>query len=355
MAKKTKPQAPIAPEAPADRLVGAAPVGDDERFDRIFRPQTLDDFIGQPKHKENLRVFVEAARRRKEPLDHILLCGPPGLGKTTLANILAKEMGVNLHITSGPAVEHKGALTGLLTKLERNDILFIDEIHRMNASVEEALYPAIEDFRIDIMMGDGAFAESISLDIRPFTLVGATTRTGMLTKPLQERFGVTLRLDYYPVEDLKQIVVRSARLLGVPCEESGALALAARSRGTPRVANRLLRRARDFAEVEGQGVITSAIVELTGQRLEVDPEGLDEMDRRLLRILIEHYEGGPAGVETLAAALSEPRDTIEDVYEPYLLQQGYLARTPRGRVATRKAYDHLKVVIPESRGQRALF
>jgi Holliday junction DNA helicase RuvB len=352
MAKKPKTN----PSLPADeRLVGAQAVGEDERFDRIFRPKTLDDFIGQPKHKENLRVFVEAARRRKEPLDHILLCGPPGLGKTTLAHILSNEMGVELHLTSGPAVEHKGVLTGLLTKLERNDILFIDEIHRLSATVEEALYPAIEDFRIDVMMGDGAFAESISLDIRPFTLVGATTRTGMLTKPLQERFGVTLRLDYYPVEDLQLIVSRSAKLLGVPCDDEGAHALAARSRGTPRVANRLLRRARDFAEVQGKGVITRHIVELTGKRLEIDPEGLDEMDRRLLRLLIEHYEGGPAGVETLAAALAEPRDTIEDVYEPYLLQQGYLARTPRGRVATRKAYDHLGVQVPEARGQRVLF
>jgi holliday junction DNA helicase RuvB len=352
MPKKLK-EAPAA--VPSERVVAADAAGDDERFDRVFRPKTLEAFVGQQKHKENLRVFVEAARRRKEPLDHILLCGPPGLGKTTLAHILANEMGVQLHVTSGPAVEHKGVLTGLLTKVERNDILFIDEIHRMAATVEEALYPAIEDFRIDVMMGDGAFAESISLDIRPFTLVGATTRTGMLTKPLQERFGVTLRLDYYPVEDLKLIVARSAKLLGVTCDAAGALALAARSRGTPRVANRLLRRARDFAEVEGRGVITSDIVELTGQRLEIDPEGLDEMDRRLLRLLIEHYEGGPAGVETLAAALSEPRDTIEDVYEPYLLQQGYLARTPRGRVATRKAYEHLRLPMPESRGQKSLF
>jgi holliday junction DNA helicase RuvB len=353
MAGQTKSKQPT-PPSDAERAVAPREQVDEERFDRIFRPKTLGDFVGQAKHKDNLRVFVEAARRRKEPLDHILLCGPPGLGKTTLAHILANEMGVQLHVTSGPAVEHKGVLTGLLTKLERGDILFIDEIHRLSATVEEALYPAVEDFRIDVMMGEGAYAESISLDIRPFTLVGATTRTGLLTKPLQERFGVTLRLDYYPVEDLRRIVERSATLLGVPCSSSGAHALAARSRGTPRVANRLLRRARDFAEIEGTGIIDDALVELTGQRLDVDPEGLDEMDRRLLRVLIEHYEGGPAGIETLAAALSEPRDTLEDVYEPYLLQQGFLARTPRGRVATRRAYEHLGLSQPDHR-QRPLF
>ena len=242
-----------------------------------------------------------------------------------------------------------------MTKLERRDILFIDEIHRLNVTVEETLYPAIEDFRIDVMMGDGAYAESVSLDIRPFTLVGATTRTGLLTKPLQERFGVSLRLDYYPVEDLTLIVQRSAQLLGVPCEEAGARALAARSRGTPRVANRLLRRARDFADVEGKGRITKEIVELTAQRLDVDPEGLDDMDRRLLRLLIESYDGGPVGIETIAAALSEPRDTLEDVYEPYLLQQGLLARTPRGRVATRKAYEHLGQNFPNAGRQKSLF
>jgi len=352
MAKKTT--APTADPSP-DRLIGAQSNGDDERYDRVFRPSRLDDFVGQHKHKENLRVYVEAARRRNEPLDHILLCGPPGLGKTTLAHILANEMGVHLHITSGPVIEHKGVLTGLLTKLERRDILFIDEIHRLNVTVEETLYPAIEDFRIDVMMGDGAYAESLSLDIRPFTLVGATTRTGLLTKPLQERFGVSLRLDYYPVEDLTQIIQRSAQLLGVPCDPKGARALAARSRGTPRVANRLLRRARDFAEVEGNGQITEGIVELTGERLDVDPEGLDDMDRRLLRLLIESYDGGPAGIETLAAALSEPRDTLEDVYEPYLLQQGLLARTPRGRVATRKAYEHLGQNYPDAARQKSLF
>ncbi len=344
----------------AERLVSAGTRDEDQRFDRIFRPGSLDDFVGQQKHKDNLRVFVKAALKRGDPLDHILLCGPPGLGKTTLAYILANEMGVNLHLSSGPAIEHKGVLTGLLTRLEKNDVLFIDEIHRMSAPVEEALYPAIEDFRIDVMMGDGAFAESIPLDLKPFTLVGATTRTGLLTKPLQERFGVTLRLDFYPPEDLAKIVRRSATLLGAPCDEAAALALAKRSRGTPRVANRLVRRVRDFADVHGEGKMDAAIVELTCERLEVDHAGLDMMDRRLLGVLIEHYEGGPVGVETLAAALAEPRDTIEDVYEPYLLQQGYLGRTPRGRIATKKAYEHLRVPLPRARsggddGQGRLF
>ncbi len=342
---------------PADlgRVIGGGPGGDDERFDRLFRPKTLDDFVGQAKHKGNLKVYVEAARRRSEPLDHLLLCGPPGLGKTTLAHVLANEMGVNLSITSGPAVEHKGALTGLLTRLERGDILFIDEIHRLSAVVEESLYPAIEDFRMDLMVGDGAFAESIPMDLKPFTLVAATTRTGLLTKPLQERFGITLRLDYYPVDDLKRIILRSAKLLGVPCEEQGARALAERARGTPRVANRLLRRVRDFAEVRGSGSIDTEIVRVACDHLEVDSGGLDEMDRRLLMVLIEHYDGGPVGVETLAAALAEPRDTIEDVYEPYLLQQGFLGRTPRGRVATKRAYEHLGVNEPTNGPQKSLF
>ncbi len=349
------PNPPELASAADNRLISASARSEDERFDRLFRPKTLDDFVGQDKHRENLRVFVEAARRRREPLDHILLCGPPGLGKTTLAHILAHEMGSQLHITSGPAVEHKGVLTGLLTRLERGDVLFIDEIHRLNATVEEALYPAIEDFRIDVMMGDGAYAESISLDLKPFTLVGATTRTGLLTKPLHERFGVTLRLDFYEVEALQRIILRSATLLGIPCSPEGALALARRSRGTPRVANRLLRRVRDFAEVEGSGSIDVHIVEIAGNRLEVDASGLDEMDRRLLRLLIDSYEGGPVGVETIAAALAEPRDTVEDVYEPYLLQQGFLGRTPRGRIATRKAYQHLGVEEPLLGKQGKLF
>jgi Holliday junction DNA helicase RuvB len=279
------------------------------------------------------------------------------LGKTTLAHILAKEMGAELFVTSGPAVEHKGVLTGLLTRVARADILFIDEIHRLSATVEEALYPAIEDFRIDVMMGDGAYAESIQLDIKPFTLVGATTRTGLLTKPLQERFGVTLRLDFYPVSDLEQIVARSAKLLEIGCDKDGARALAERARGTPRIDNRLVRRVRDFAQVEGNGNIDRKIVDIACDRLGIDHAGLDEMDRRLLGMLIEHYDGGPVGVETIAAALAEPRDTIEDVYEPYLLQQGYLGRTPRGRIATKKAYEHLGKPLPNrgSTNQGTLF
>ncbi len=336
-----KPPKKAAPEPPDPRPVDGAAHGDDTRFDRTLRPQTFDDYVGQEKHKENLRVFVTAAKRRGEPLDHLLLCGPPGLGKTTLAQILAHEMGVALHMTNGPVVEHKGALAGLLTKLGPNDILFIDEIHRLNPVVEESLYPALEDFRIDIMTGEGAFASSIQIDVAPFTLVGATTRTGLLTAPLFSRFGHVMRLDFYPVPELARIVLRSAALLGVAIEEAAATEIGKRARGTPRIANRLLRRVRDFADVLGDGKIDTAGVRDACKRLEVDDAGFDEMDRRLLKIIIEDYEGGPVGVETLAAALGEPRDTIEDVYEPYLLQQGFIGRTPRGRVATRKAYEHL--------------
>ena len=329
-----------------ERVVAPVEAGDDDRFDRLFRPDSLDEYIGQEKHTENLKVFVEAARRRREPLDHVLFCGPPGLGKTTLAHILAREMGVTLHVTSGPAVEHKGALAGLLTKLERHDVLFIDEIHRLTPAVEESLYPAIEAFRIDIMTGDGPYATTIQLGLKPFTLVGATTRTGLLTAPLLSRFGHVVRLDFYPVPELERIVMRSARLLEVPIEATGAREIAVRARGTPRVANRLLRRVRDFAEVLGNGVITAAIAGKTAERLAIDAAGLDEMDRRLLQVIIDHYDGGPVGIDTLAAALSEPRDTIEDVYEPFLLQQGYLGRTPRGRIATRRAYEHLGLEAP---------
>ncbi len=346
MARPKRPE-PAGPPATETRSVDGGVQGDDVRYDRTLRPQTFDDYIGQEKHKDNLRVFVEAAKRRGEPLDHLLLCGPPGLGKTTLAQILAHEMGVELHMTNGPVVEHKGALAGLLTKLQPNDILFIDEIHRLNPVVEESLYPAMEDFRIDVMTGEGAFASSIQIAIHPFTLVGATTRTGMLTAPLFSRFGHVLRLDFYPVEDLAKIVLRSAGLLRVPTPEAAALEIARRARGTPRIANRLLRRVRDFAEVLSTGSITLDLVNIACARLEIDQAGFDEMDRRLLAVIIDDYDGGPVGVETLAAALGEPRDTIEDVIEPFLLQQGFIGRTPRGRVATRKAYEHLKVKPPE--------
>ena len=283
--------------------------GDDARFDRTLRPKTFDDYIGQEKHKDNLRVFVQAARQRSEPLDHLLLCGPPGLGKTTLAQILAHEMGVQLHMTNGPVIEHKGALAGLLTKLEPRDILFIDEIHRLSPVVEESLYPAMEDFRIDVMTGEGAFASSIQIDVRPFTLVGATTRTGLHTGPLHSRFGHVIRLDFYPPADLAKIVKRSAELLGVEIDGKACEAIARRSRGTPRIANRLLRRVRDFAQVLGSGKIDEAAVRDAAKRLDIDDAGFDEMDRRLLRIIIEDYDGGPVGVETLAAALAPRQST----------------------------------------------
>ncbi len=343
MASKRTPSASRdAPDPSMVRALDLEPQGDDHAFDRTLRPRTFADYIGQAKHKENLEVFVEASKRRKEPLDHLLLCGPPGLGKTTLAHILANERGVQVHTTSGPAVEHKGALFSLLTtKLQPNDILFIDEIHRLSPAVEESLYPAMDDLIIDVVTGEGAYANSIQIPLQPFTLIGATTRTGLLTAPLFSRFGHIVRLDFYESVDLARIIARSAGILGVSIAPDAAMAIALRSRGTPRVANRLLRRIRDFAEVIGTGVIDVAIVEKASLRLDIDAAGLDDMDRRYLRVIIDHYEGGPVGVETLAAALSEPRDTIEDVYEPYLLQQGFIGRTPRGRIVTKKGYELL--------------
>ena len=306
-----------------------------------LRPTRLEEYIGQKKAKENLSVFIEAAKMRSEPLDHVLLHGPPGLGKTTLSGIIANEMGVNIRITSGPAIEKPGDLAALLTNLAENDILFVDEIHRLNRSVEEILYPAMEDFAIDIIIGKGPSANSIRLDLPRFTLIGATTRAGQLSAPLRDRFGVTLRLELYTPEELALIVKRSAGILGVPIEEAGAMEIARRSRGTPRIANRMLRRVRDFAQVLAGGVITQKVADQALTALEVDYLGLDAIDRRMLRSIIEHYGGGPVGLETLAATINEEAVTLEDVYEPYLMQMGFLTRTPRGRCVTRRAYEHL--------------
>ena len=327
-------------EGLTDEITTAASLPED-RNEGSLRPQSIDEYIGQEKAKENLRIFINAAKMRNEPLDHVLLHGPPGLGKTTLAAVIANEMGVNMRITSGPAIEKPGDLVAMLTNLNEGDILFVDEIHRLNRAFEEILYPAMEDYAIDIILGKGPSANSLHLDLPHFTLIGATTRSGQLTAPLRDRFGVALRLELYTPQELERIVRRSAGILGVEIEDTGAYEIASRSRGTPRIANRLLRRVRDYAQVCGNGVISNKIADLALTSLEVDKLGLDALDRRMLRSIIDFYKGGPVGLETLAATINEEAVTLEDVYEPYLLQCGFLTRTPRGRCVTRKAYEHL--------------
>ena len=326
------------------RVVSGAPASpNEEAIERALRPKLLQDYVGQAKAREQLEIFIRAARKREEALDHVLLFGPPGLGKTTLSHIIAHELGVNLRQTSGPVLEKPKDLAALLTNLEKNDVLFIDEIHRLSPVVEEILYPALEDYKIDIMIGEGPAARSIKLDLQPFTLVGATTRAGMLTNPLRDRFGIVARLEFYSAEELARIVQRSAGLLNVPADEQGGFEIARRSRGTPRIANRLLRRVRDYADVKGVGEITLDIANRALVMLDVDPQGFDVMDRKMLEAVIHRFDGGPVGLDNIAASIGEERDTIEDVIEPYLIQQGFLQRTPRGRIATLAAYRHMGV------------
>ncbi len=330
-----------------DRIVGGQALEEDMYVQPSVRPQMITDYIGQQAVREQLQLSIHAAKMRNEHLDHVLLYGPPGLGKTTLSNIIAQEMGVTLRQTSGPVIEKPGDLAAILTRLEPNDVLFVDEIHRLSPIVEEILYPAMEDFQIDIIIGEGPAAQTVKIDIPPFTLVGATTRAGLLTSPLRDRFGIVQRLEFYSEDELAQIVSRSANILGMDTRLDGALEIARRSRGTPRIANRLLRRVRDYAQVKGNGIITADIADAALNLLEVDPLGLDKMDRRLLELLIEKFESRPVGIDSIAAALGEERGTIEDVIEPFLVQQGFLVRTPRGRVVTQTAYRHLGLALPE--------
>ncbi|MBT8145366.1 MAG: Holliday junction branch migration DNA helicase RuvB [Gammaproteobacteria bacterium] len=331
-----------------DRLVEAGEQGNEDRVDRAIRPVYLQDYIGQQEVKEQLDIFINAARQRSEALDHTLVFGPPGLGKTTLANIIANELDVSIKTTSGPVLEKAGDLAAMLTNLEEGDVLFIDEIHRLSPAIEEILYPAMEDYQLDIMIGEGPAARSIKLDLPPFTLVGATTRAGLLTSPLRDRFGIIQRLEFYSVEELSQIVTRSADILGSEIESKGALEIARRSRGTPRIANRLLRRVRDYSEVKGEGAIDQHYADKALDMLSIDSSGFDQMDRRLLLTMIEKFGGGPVGVDSLAAAISEERETLEDVVEPYLIQQGFIMRTPRGRMVTQHAYTHFGIKPPKS-------